>query len=482
MEKIKNGTGNFSRNCKIFRINRLVHFLIFLTFCLLSGLCNAEITYDPDRNVIRITGFPEIRPATLTTLLETDRKQGWKKVNYDAKSKTYRINANLWIGDETGLGAFLRMGSPETPELTVIMDGSIWVKPPRKSAKRSDGRYSIMNGLIIGDPDNEKIRVTVKFNCKKQGEYALAVGRRSKASGTIPRGSIRIYNSEITAMNQDGRHNWSCRYRGCTFGWYASEVDIRNTTFSWFHHTPFYGIDTGIFKDPKKKQVKDIIPNPIIQFRNCRFVHGGCGFLNGILYIEDCEFENLHYAIRDGGSLAAKIVNCKFKNNRVNFTLGSVYSKGIILRDCEIGKSVKPDQVKRNRLNPAILAKRGVPVFPACIVQQVLTVKVVDSTGKPVAGVVVEADCPGNPEMAVQGISITGKNGLTPSDLESGLLITISRLAASNKPGPAKQETFKYRIKARHSGISAQIIFDSVRASDKPLIIRLTEGGCELSN
>ncbi len=444
-----------------------------LIIIFLTAVCHAEITFDKDQNVIQVAGYPETQPATLKMLLDADQKNGWKKVSYDADSRTYRIDADLWIGGISELGTFLKMGNPEIPELTVIMNGSIWVKPPRKSAKRSDGKFSVMNGLIIGDPDNDKIKVTLKFDCSKNGEHAFVAGERSKANGRIQRGCVRIYNSEITALTQDGTHNWSGRYKNLTFGWYVSETDIRNSTFSWYENTPFYGVETGIFKNPAKQKISEIIPNPLIQFKDCRFANGGRGFINGTQYVAGCEFSNLKCAIRDGGSLSAMIVNSKFKGNRLNYTLGSLFSQGIIFRDCEIGKSAKPDQVKRNRIKPAVLTKRGIPVFPACLVQNVLKVKVVDASGKPVSGAMVQAGCTEHPGMAVQGIAMTGKDGMTPSDPEGGLLITVSKTAATEKPGKISKESFKYLIKASAANQTVSETFDSAAGTSGPLLIKL---------
>ncbi|NOX56897.1 MAG: hypothetical protein GXP27_21140, partial [Planctomycetes bacterium] len=310
-----------------------------------NELAERSIRYNERRNVIWVRGFPEERPATLQELLEADRRNGWGKVRYDAATDMYTIDADLWIGDDKCLGTFFQIGDHDHPRVTVVMRGTIWVRPPQESPARSDGLESIINRLTLGDPNDASIRPTLKFDCDTPGQHGLYVGFRGiDSSGKhvfVHRGSLRVYNATITAARQDRQHRWGVRaytsdpdLRWGMPGWYASDVQVINSTISWFEGCITYGLETG--RPPQPASPRQPVPPPQPVIRGTTFEHGGAAVKNGVQYLEDCTFRHMEVAIAEGGALAAKLVRCTFENNRRNWTLGSVGSRGIELIDCRI--------------------------------------------------------------------------------------------------------------------------------------------------
>ena len=121
---------------------------LFLTF-LATPLFAGDIAYDAGRNCISVIGFTEDAPATMDTILAADREKGWRKMAHDPVTDTYTLDADLWIGDDKSNGTFMQIGDGDHPKMTVIVKGTVWVRPPRESPERSDGLPSIINRLRL---------------------------------------------------------------------------------------------------------------------------------------------------------------------------------------------------------------------------------------------------------------------------------------------------------------------------------------------
>ncbi len=137
----------------------------------------AGITFDPAMNSLVVEEFPEEdQPATLAMVYQTDRSNGWNKMAYDPASNTYSLDANLVIGATNTEGTYFRIGSVGPLPETLVIRGSVWVRPPQESMKRPDGAYSIMNRLCLGDPTNDAVRGALLFEIAPRHRYGLCVG------------------------------------------------------------------------------------------------------------------------------------------------------------------------------------------------------------------------------------------------------------------------------------------------------------------
>ena len=441
-----------------------------------------EITYQRERNCIEIIGFPEDQPATMDTILAADKRNGWGKVTYDEATDTYTVDAALWIGDDESNGTFAQIGDRDHSRVTVVTRGTVWIRPPRSSEKRSDGLDSVINRLTLGDPENEQVRATLKIDCETRGQHGLYVGYRSHDSKTwIHGGSLHVYNSTITAAAEDADHAWGGRdytgeeasFRWSSPGWYASDVRLVGATISWFEGCVAYGAQTG--RPEGRRPVDEIKPNEPIVIRGTTFEHGGAAVKNGQHYLDDCTFRHMEAAVAEGGSLSAKLVGCTFEENQANWTLGSMQSGGIVLLDCKVGPQRSPIVVNKNKITPEQAVKRNVPVYPACCVRRSLVVRVVDAAGKPVPEAMVVVTCPEHPEEVTRGATFTDEQGLTPPDPQSGgIVVTQKRYQATDEPGKPATSTFNYEIAVQKKGFgSTTMPLAAGQPIPRPLVIRL---------
>jgi hypothetical protein len=428
-----------------------------------------QITYDASRNCLSVIGFPEEEPATMAAILDADRKHGWGKVAYDRATDTYRVDADLWIGDEEGGGTFVQIGDREHPEVTVVVKGTVWVRPPKESPLRSDGLASVINRLTLGDPESPKIRATLAIACDSPGQHGLYIGYnppRIKSSAEVrQRGSLHVYHGTITAATQDPKHVWGGRdYTGEKSnprwgapGWYASDVRLKGATISWFEGCVTYGMQTGkrAFREP----VEWTRPNPLMSVEDTRFEHGGSAVSNGEQCLVRCAFRNMETAVAEGGCLAAKLTNCVFEGNRANWTLGSLQSGGIVLVDCKIGPPKDPIAISKNRITLEQATHQHLPVYPACLERQSLRVQVLDRAGRPVPEAIVTVSCKSDPEAVGRGAALTDSTGLTPGDFESGaILVTTRKYQATDDPNHPQETTFAYEVAAAKAGFQPAVV------------------------
>jgi hypothetical protein len=441
-----------------------------------------EVAYDAERNCLRVAGFPEEEPATMETILAADRRHGWGKVAYDAATDTYTLDADLWIGDDQTGGTFVQLGDREHPRPTVVVRGTVWVRPPRESAERSDGLRSVINRLRLGEPEDDQVRATLKIDCETRGQHGVYVGYRSRDSKTwIHGGSLHVYHSTITAATQDEDHAWGVRDyqdeasspRWAMPGWYASDVRLVGATISWFEGCVTYGTATG--KRDRRQPVDRMKPNHPSVIRDTTFEHGGEAVRNGQHYLRDCTFRHMQTAVAEGGSLSAKLVGCTFENNRANWTLGSVQSGGIVLVDCRLGACQAPIVIHKNDVTPDLAVSRGVPIYPACRQRRSLSVQVVDADGDPVPEAIVLVTCEDDPDEVTRGAAVTDARGRTPSDPEAGaIVITGKKHQATDDPDAPETSTFRYRVAVWRKGREpTEMRFAAGQPIPRPLVVTL---------
>jgi len=417
--------------------------------CLLSArLLLADVAYDAAENCIWVKGFPEEAPATLDTVLNADSKGKWGKVTYDKARDTYTIAASLWIGSDDDLGTFVQIGRKDHPRETLVLKGDLWIRPPRESIKRSDGRASIVNRLTLGHPNDASIRPSLKIACSKPREFGICLGIRTTDNKVWKRGGdLHAYSSLLTAAIQNKEHilRGSGEHKGYSTGWYGSDIRLVNSTLSWIDGGMTYGADAG---------------NAV--FDGTTFEHGGRALANGRQYARNCTFRDLDIAVAEGGSLDATLVKCTFENNALNWSLGSAASQGVTLIDCEQGppkpqpsKGVGPHRavsLRENQVTADEAVRRRIPLYPCYNELRSLVVKVTDTDGRPVPRAVVHVACDDATALRTP-LSITDDNGLTSQDMEKdAILLTILRLQATDKPDEPKAFRFRYTVTVSAAG------------------------------
>ena len=408
-----------------------------------SSAFSATITYDQAENALWVRDFPQEAPATLDALLGADRKNNWGLVSYDQATDTYRVNASLHIGSDQGASTFFQIGRKDHPKETVIVKGDVWIKPPKQTLKRPDGRYVIVNRLTLGDPNDSSIKANLKIDCETNGQYSVFLGLDTKEK-KIAGGDLHVYNSTITAATQDKDHMMrGCGdYQGMWTSWFGSDIRLINATVSWYNTTTTYSMQGH---------------NSTIE--GTTFEHGGGVLDNGQEFARNCTFRNLRIAVAEGGCLDATLVGCKFQDNEYNWTLGSLCSQGITMIDCEVGPQKQPVYLSRNKVTPLQAVKRKVPIYPCYTELQSLVVKVTDAQGKPIYRAAVSVLCREDPTAVKRGFCLTSGQGLTPSDPEKdAILITKRKLQATDDPENPKEFSFTYTVSVEAPGYKESAI------------------------
>lgn len=454
--------------------------IMLLSTPLPSHAAGAAVDYDAGRNCIRVVGYPEDSPATMATLLAADQRHGWDRIRYDAGTDTYYVDAAIWIGDDRSDGTFLQIGDAEHPRVTVVVKGTVWVRPPKETAPRSDGLPRVMNRLALGAPQDAGIRATLKFDCERPGQHGLYVGFRPRDSKTIlRRGALHVYNSTITAATQDKQHAWGTRDytnagpepRWARPGWYASDVRLISATLSWFEGCVTYGFHSGALMRTGRGGV---VASSMFIIKDTTFEHGGVAVQNGTQYMEGCTLRHLDIAVAEGGALAAKLVNCTLEHNRLNWTLGSIFSRGIVMLDCDAGPPTEPATIRKNRIDANRAARQGVDVYPIVRQRKTLQVRVEDAAGQPVPTAMVVVTCDVAPEELTGGAMVTDEKGLTPSSGDGATVVTMRMLRATDDPSRPENRSFEYRVAVTAKGHERQeVVLPPGAEIQRPFVVRL---------
>lgn len=438
---------------------------------LLAVTAHADITFDRGANTILVAGFPEEAPAVMQDILAADQRHGWDKVTHERSGScdTYRIGAALWIGNDKNNGTFLQVGDREHTNVSVIVKGSVWVRPAKHSMRRRDGRYAVLNRLTLGHAKDEHIRATLEFACDEPGQHGLYVGLDSKHRDKVPnnnRASLHVYNSVITAAFQDKQHVWGV-YRDYSDelhpAWHGSDMRLINATLSWYKGCVTYGAVSGI---------RPGVGNAF--FNGTTFEHGGDAVRNGRHYFRNCVFRHLETALAEGGGLKAELVGCTLEANERNWTVGGHAGRGITMVDCRVGPQKEPICLRKNKPTAA-QARRGIPFYPSCVMRESLLVKVVNADEKPVPTAMVLVSCDQGPGRVTRGACVTDREGLTPSDPEKDAIVVTTRtLRATDDPETPKESVFGFRVDVSAVGYEARAVaLPAGQPLARPLVVTL---------
>lgn len=410
-----------------------------------------SIAYDGQTGIVWVCDFLEDAPATPDAILGADRENGWGIMTYERSSDVYTLDASLYIGNGQNLGAFFQIGRPGHDRETLIVRGDVWIRPPKESPTRTDGRPAIVNRLTLGSPTVPAIRATLKIACETRGQYGVHVGIRDKSQWTC-RGDVHVYNSTITAAAPDRQHMLRSR------GWYGSSIRLINATLSWIDGDMIYGVNRA---------------NSIID--GSTFEHGGTVLRNGKQFATNCTFRRLETAVAEGGSLEASLVCCTFADNQRNWTLGNSSGRGIRMIDCTIGPQSRPLRLTKNTVAPKRAAMRGIPIYPCYAELASVLVKVTDGDAAPVFAAAVNVECSEDPEAVQNPLVLTDRNGLTPGGVGDGaILITTSRLQATDTPDQPRAFSFDYHVTVSAVGFKEKaVLLKGEEEIPKPFVIVL---------
>ena len=428
----------------------------------LAALCCAqpsragEIAYDAQDNCITVTGFPEDAPATLSDLLDADRRQEWAKVAHDRQTDTFTVSASLWVGDSDPSGAFMQIGTPAHPRATLAMRGTIWVRPPFIGVARSDGSPSIVNRVRIGDPEAPDIGVTVRFDCDQPGEFGLRVGLRTPEYSAY-QGALHVYNSTVTAAAD--RPWGSSQFEAM----YGSDVRLLNSTFSHFRGRAFYGAPTGTWD----WRVLDVVPNRRCRIEGCTFEHGDVG-ARGMVFLKNCVFRHMATAL-GGSSLGGTALNCSFRDNAENWAFNGYSGKRLLLIDCSIGPQSKPLTIRKN-----VKPSRTSPEYPCCRVMRSLVIRVADRAGEPVQFAAVRVSHREDQTLVHRGQTLTGPAGTTGADPErDAILVTTTEYVATDVADKPLVRRHGYDVNVIAAGHRRTVCIEPRSAIPRPLAITL---------
>lgn len=396
---------------------------------LLAASVPAAVEWESSEDCIWVMDYTEESPATIDDLVQADRENGWGKVAYDAETDTCTVNANLWIGLNEGLGTFFQLGRIDHPREVLRVQGNVWIRAPRLSLKRPDGRYSVVNRLRLGHPDHPEIHATLKIVCEKRGQYHLMVGDDRKHAC---RGSLHVYNSTITADRPDRDHLIGRQ------AWAPSDVRFVRATMSWIDRHFMYNTQAH---------------NSLLDAST--FEHGGTVLQNGTQFARGCTFRNVEIAVAEGGCLRATMIRCTFEDNDYNWTLGSVCSGDIDLIDCHVSEQKEPYRIRRNNISAERIARsRGKAiVYPSCTEWISLPIKVVGDGQRPLNGALVNVECEEDAQALRNPVAVTDEQGLTSGDPENGaILIVRKRIRATDTPDQPDILTYSYKLTIEASG------------------------------
>lgn len=389
--------------------------LISLAFCLLSS---AEVTYDAEKNSICIEGFPPEMPCTMKSVMMADKINGWGRVKYDKAASIWTIDANVIIGGNKNVSGCLKLGNDKVPDETLVVNGLVTVYPYFVGGLNTEKNHlhtkRNVNALIIGDPENDKIRPTLKIG--KNGN--LRIGYLPEYKGKVQfGGELRVYNGTISAA--EGRFG-----DDTTWLHIYSKIILRNATISGFK---------GILRDISR----------FSEVSGTTFANGGKVVI-GKTTIKNCAFRKLGCAVYDYGSLDAVFINCTFVENSQNFCLR--FGKGVECIDCDLGEPASRDVYQMREY-------KGKKIFPEFISRRHIIVKVLDASGKPSPGAKVSISCEQGEKAVIK--TVTGNDGCTPGrNGQDAILLTHEAKVATETPNKPQKTEFTYTISAENQGMA----------------------------
>ena len=382
---------------------------------------HAGITFVETMNGIWVIDYPAGFPCTMKRIKAADEMNGWEKVLYEEASDTYTLKCNLLIGTNDGAETYVQVGTKDSPNETVVMQGNVYVFPFFVAGENEGLYYQVpilANRLTLGSPGDPHIKAALKFDSSKAGEFGLTVGRfpaAVKKTGKLFGGQFHAYNSVVTALKQE-------KATACAgFAFSAQEIVLQNAELSW---------SAGLVADNLSG----------IGIANSVFAHGKAAVTNGNVKFAGCTLRNLNFAVLDCGAINATFTDCTFKDNEHNWSLRST-PRGVTLIDCTVGEPTKGDIFTAP--TAMVASKRHV------------IVEVVGPDGKPAPGARIVVKCEQDipPEMVENWKQTTDAAGRTPAKGgKKPVLLTEYTKKTTSTPNQPEFKEYTYAIEVEAQG------------------------------
>jgi len=395
-----------------------------MIICLCACSVKAACTYDAQKNAISVVDYPESVPCTLNGLLTADKMNGWGKLSYDQAADTYTVACDLIVGANNGTHTYLQVGSKEHPNEVLVLRGSLvippyWVKDVNTQPQHMAPKC--VNRVTLGLASDPSIKASLKFDCRKSGEFGLSVGKDLCLGG-----QLHVFNSTITSTAQKPGLGWAGPpplphpFMG------GESFVFDHATIAWCEGA------FGYHMNARAAQVKDTT-----------FEYGESANYGGNHLWRGCTFRHMKEAIFDSGGLDMTLINGVFEDNVRNWALPYT-DKGLTLIDC----TIKPPTAG-NRM--ACWKNEGKTRYPNVWIKHHVVVEAADAAGKPVPGAQVEVACEQKAENTVGNAKApTGADGKTPGkeDEAKAILLTESQEKATDVENKTAVTEYTYEIKA----------------------------------
>ncbi len=420
-----------------------LHFKV-ATLCLgvilVAPAVQAEIEYDPGKNILKVYNYPDCLPCTLQILFKASQRNNWNVVEYHKDTNTYIISADLHIGKTGSVDTYFQIGNKKYPSTKLIVRGDVFVFPttlPQATKAKN------INRLILGDEKNPKVKTILaigQFKNKRKGVYISCIPHDIKyhRHKTGAGGELQVFNSEVTSEDA----NKAGAIREIVMA--GANTQLVNSKISWVKGQMTCGL-RGYLMDKTK-------------IENTVFENGGMVFRDFSTsrdrrfkkVIKNCRFQNCGTAINATSVIKIYLENCKFIDNLLNWKL--IAAGFINLTDCDFGNLQKNNYYALKEY----CAKRNLSIKLTS--ERHVIIKVTDSSGRPITGATITITTDNSKQPSV---AKTGDNGETPGkDSELAVLlpqVILETTAIKNQP---KIIEFMYTITVNAPGYKNTIIKD----------------------
>lgn len=396
----------------------------YITALCLQTQGSGTIEYVEKQNAFWARGWQEHQPAQPADLEALDARLGLGKVTRPAGGDTLRVAASLWIGGREDAGTWFQVGSEERPRETLLVEGTVWIRQPRRSILRRDGRRAIVNRLRVGRPDRPDItpRLTLLYSPAVSGSGVLNIGRYDPGTRTVHYGGdLHVFHGVVdvrdSATGRPTRARSQCR-------WYASELRLVNSTVA--------GLAVTVHSHVRETD--------LCQLHGTSLLNGNITLME--VTAEHCTFRGLKRVLRN----QAVLVDCTLgKNDQLVYHTGRSGGTTVLI-DTPLDTGATPLRLEKNDIDPRRASHSKRVVFPSVEVRRSLQVKVTDSLERPIDSAWVRVRTRSSGAACSDQTLLTDTQGLTPEGREKGFSLLIRRWTATRVPTAPQVNTYAFTL------------------------------------
>lgn len=400
----------------------------------------ANVQYDPERNCLWVTDFPEAYPCDMARLAAVDAVNGWGKIRHEAGSDTWTLDADLWIGTDDGTHTYFQLGDADHPTPSLILNGHLVVCPSVPAEKKAVNPVHTVNRFTMGNATNSRVRATLKIHGEPPDGHSVFVGvipNKDKLDRMDSySGQFYMFNSRLTAAVEDEAHRV-----GAKLGWGAvvmkgDSIRLKHSTIAWVKAV------SGLMVRAGGHVVEDML------FEHCGTAIAGYWDNLGKKPIRGCTFRQCGTALSNPQSRTV-LINCSFISNDCHWRCASALTS-LNLIDCAF------DEPRKGNIHAfnADLANKGYRADVSATRHVVMAAR--DADGTPINGVVITVQCD---QTGAKEHLVTGADGKTPGR-ESGRAVMLTELTARPVAGTDAGEVrrFTYTLSAAAAGYEPAVL------------------------